>query len=80
MRFDGARMIRIRSPRPLGFCMVCQTPVHAQQRVEMLLGFVQQRPVLRACPTLGLDAADLVASEFRRQSMRQVLVKQDAHG
>ena len=57
---------------------MCQTPVHAQQRVEMLPGLLKQLPVLRACPTLGLS--DLVASEFRRQSMRQVLLKRDAHG
>ena len=60
--------------------LVRETSIHAQQGIEVLASPPEQRAVLRSRPTLGLDAADVVPGQLRRESPWQILVKQNAHG
>ena len=60
--------------------LVRETSIHAQQGIEMLVSPPQQRAVLRYRPTFGLQAADVVHGQLRRENPWQILVKQNAHG
>ena len=60
--------------------LVRETSIHAQQGIEMLASLPEQYAVLSSRSTLGLHAADVVPGQLHRESLRQILVKQNAHG
>ena len=59
--------------------LVLKTSIHSYQGIEALASPPKQVAVLCPGPTLGLHSTDIVSNQFRNESARQILVKQNEH-